>query len=128
MQIRSLLLKYYGLSIFITGILAVFKPSSPWLATLASLFILSGLVYHFIKDNFDTVSDSDMYKIVAGVSLPSVILTLVFSSRLGFGHLPLGSALGYGLVFTVVNAVAVYGFAVMSKGIIESAPAEGEND
>jgi hypothetical protein len=69
-----------------------------------------------------------MYKIVAGVSLPSVILTLVFSSRLGFGHLPLGSALGYGLVFTVVNAVAVYGFAVMSKGIIESAPAEGEND
>jgi len=128
MQIRSLLLKYYGLSIFITAILAVFKPSSPWLGTLASLFILSGLVYHFIKDNFDTVSDSDMYKIVAGVSLPSVILTLVFSSRLGFGHLPLGSALGYGLVFTVVNAVAVYGFAVMSKGIIESAPAEGEND
>ena len=128
MRIQSLLLKYYGLSVFITGLITVFKPRSPWLGVLASLFILSGLVYHFIKDNFDTVSDNDLYKIVAGVSLPSILLTLVFSSRMGFGHLPVGTALGYGLVFTVLNAVAVYGFAVVSKGIIESAPRDGESE
>lgn len=122
MKISTLLLKYYGLSIFITGVLVVLKPGNRWLSVVASLIILSGLVYHFIKDNFDTVSDSDMYKIVAGVSLPSIILSVVFSSRLGFGYLPLGTALGHGVVVTVINVIAVYGFAVAAKGIIESKP------
>ena len=122
MKARGFLVKYFLISLLITFVLVAFKlggrsGNNTFLSLAIQIFILSGLLFNHIKENYGKITDQYMYKLTAGVCLISILFIPAFSKNISTIN-----ALGHMASTAAINAAAVFVITYFSIKIIESTP------
>jgi len=121
------LIKYFAISclvsIALVGLTYGSRSGNNTFLTIAvQLFVLSGILFNHIKENFNQITDQYMYKLTFGICAISLIFIPAFSK-----HISLANLLGHVVSISAINAVAVFVITFFSIKIIESTPPDHES-
>lgn len=127
MKARNFLIKYFAVSCLVSIVLVSFtlgrRPgNNTFFGIAVQLFILSGMLFNHIKENYNKITDPYMYKLTAGICLISLLFIPTFSKQI-----TLTSAIGYAVSIASINAIAVFAITFFSIKIIESTPPDSQS-
>lgn len=127
MKPGNFLIKYFAISCLVSIALAGFtygtrSGNNTFLTIAVQLFVLSGILFNHIKENFNKITDQYMYKLTLGICAISLLFIPAFSKNISFANL-----LGYAVSISAINAVAVFVITYFSIKIIESTPPDHES-
>ncbi len=121
------LIKYLAISCLVSIVLVSFtygtrSGNNTFLTIAVQLFVLSGLIFNHIKENFNNITDQHMYKLTLGICAISLLFIPAFSRHISFANL-----LSHIVSISAINAVAVFVITFFSIKIIENTPPDQES-
>lgn len=127
MKTRDFLIKYFAVSCLVSIVLVSFtlgrkSGNNTFLSIAIQLFILSGMLFNHIKENYKKITDPYMHKLTAGICLISLLFIPAFSKQI-----TLINVVGYAISIAAINAAAVFAITFCSIKIIESTPPDSES-